>query len=480
MRHASVWMCILLTFYNLHATTLAAIVPPPWSDPNKNPCASQPGGWQLLYWPPLKRCFKIFQLGYPCPDTMELSPVGAGSTGLGSTAECRCPPGTAQSPLTKKCHKLFERGPCEFGQYFAPIADGAGRSAIPKQRWGLCKSTEICDSGMIFWPQDNKCYQIHTKGPCSKGKLISLDNNGIARCKCESEGDLSNYFHEETETCHEFFTKGPCLGTGELFLPSRKCACHERLPHFHNETNQCYELGTIGPCPFGHTFIVADGKRRDGSTAPKGTLKAECRCKDGYVRWKDGYCYKLYTQGPCEFGSFVTEPDVCTPNPCEKGRLYFPQEKTCYRIGSQGPCSLHQVVIFDFTSRPSIDGISYNGMCGCSGVISNLDQSCTDEADQLPQSACDSTPDMVEVNRQCYKLYTRGPCGPGQWLEPKKLPARIRSAACVCRPGYTPYEQPLANGVIGCQAPSVGIARYLNERRHLHSRAPGNLTLPIS
>lgn len=36
---------------------------------------------------------------------------------------------------------------------------------------------------MIFWPQDNKCYQIHTKGPCSKGKLISLDNNGIARCK---------------------------------------------------------------------------------------------------------------------------------------------------------------------------------------------------------------------------------------------------------------------------------------------------------
>lgn len=37
-----------------------AIVPPPWSDPSKNPCANMPGGWQLLYWAPLKQCFKIF------------------------------------------------------------------------------------------------------------------------------------------------------------------------------------------------------------------------------------------------------------------------------------------------------------------------------------------------------------------------------------------------------------------------------------
>lgn len=38
----------------------AAIEPPPWSDPTKNPCANQPGGWQLLYWPPLEQCFKIY------------------------------------------------------------------------------------------------------------------------------------------------------------------------------------------------------------------------------------------------------------------------------------------------------------------------------------------------------------------------------------------------------------------------------------
>lgn len=102
---------------------LCAIAPPPWSDPEKNPCASMPGGWQLLYWPPLDKCFKIFQRGYPCPDTMELSPVGFGSTATQTTAVCLCPPGTAQSPITNKCHKLFEKGPCEIGQYFAPIKD---------------------------------------------------------------------------------------------------------------------------------------------------------------------------------------------------------------------------------------------------------------------------------------------------------------------------------------------------------------------
>ncbi len=80
MRNAFVWLTInLLTL----STVYGAIAPPPWSDPSKNPCANMPGGWQLIYWAPLKKCFKIFQMGYPCPDTMELSPVGPGVSGQG-------------------------------------------------------------------------------------------------------------------------------------------------------------------------------------------------------------------------------------------------------------------------------------------------------------------------------------------------------------------------------------------------------------
>lgn len=54
-------ICLCQRLINLQHTN-AAIVPPPWGDPSKNPCAKLPGGWQLLYWAPLNDCFKIFQV----------------------------------------------------------------------------------------------------------------------------------------------------------------------------------------------------------------------------------------------------------------------------------------------------------------------------------------------------------------------------------------------------------------------------------
>lgn len=39
-----------------------AVVAPPWADPDLNPCAKQPSGWQLLFWPPDGGCYKIFQV----------------------------------------------------------------------------------------------------------------------------------------------------------------------------------------------------------------------------------------------------------------------------------------------------------------------------------------------------------------------------------------------------------------------------------
>lgn len=118
------YLLLLLTQHQ----ALGGIVPPPWSDPAKNPCASMAGGWQLLYWTPLKKCFKIFTLGYPCPDTMELSPTATSAKRKNvPAAECRCPPGTALSALTDACHKLYERGPCPHGEYFQPVPEQAKR-----------------------------------------------------------------------------------------------------------------------------------------------------------------------------------------------------------------------------------------------------------------------------------------------------------------------------------------------------------------
>lgn len=59
MNISSLWLMVTLLVV-CEQQIESAVVPPPWSDPFSNPCATQPGGWQLLYWAPLKKCFKIF------------------------------------------------------------------------------------------------------------------------------------------------------------------------------------------------------------------------------------------------------------------------------------------------------------------------------------------------------------------------------------------------------------------------------------
>lgn len=216
-----------------------------------------------------------------------------------------------------------------------------------------------------------------------------------------------------------------------------------------------YYSGSTGPCLSGHLFTIPDSHDRNAY----GT----CNCKEGYVSWTDGNCYRLFTRGPCNAGEFLLNATTCIENPCGRGHLYFPEYESCYRIGTQGPCNFNKVVVFDFTARPSVDGISFNGVCGCSGIIKSLDQKCTDDVETT--NPCSSSPGMIELNGQCYKLYTRGPCGPGFWLEPRKIVKRNdkRGVHCACRPGYTKYEN--EDGIVGCYPPSVGIARYLNVKQ---------------
>lgn len=250
------------------------------------------------------------------------------------------------------------------------------------------------------------------------------------------------------ELCYEHFTRGPCV-EGELFLPSGDCGCRRDLPQFHTESGECFELDTTGPCALGHIFQVEE----DGT-------EAKCKCRDGSVLWaEDELCYRAYTRGPCDTGQFLLATNAtCIANPCAKGELYFPTDSSCHRIGTQGPCDLHAVVVFDFTARPSIDGVSYNGVCGCAGIVTTLAQTCSEREPQA--SACRGSPGMAEVAGECHKLYSRGPCGPGEWLVPTKGSAG--RATCECKPEYKRFEA--ANGVRGCHAPSVEIARYLNRR----------------
>lgn len=62
---------------------------------------------------------------------MELTPsTGVSRSSNGLSAECRCPPGTAQHQDSTSCYKLYEQGPCDIGQYFAPVNEPANTAIM--------------------------------------------------------------------------------------------------------------------------------------------------------------------------------------------------------------------------------------------------------------------------------------------------------------------------------------------------------------
>jgi len=207
-------------------------------------------------------------------------------------------------------------------------------------------------------------------------------------------------------------------------------------------------------------------------------VRAKCVCKSGHVLYKDGFCYRLHTRGPCENGYMLINSSTCIPVPCKRGRLYFPQEKTCYKIGTRGPCPNGQIVLYDYNVRPSLDGISYNGVCGCTNIMRDTGKCLKNDNDD-----CESMPGMVMIKKICYKLYTQGPCTAGEWLVAQRLPRNNRlwrqgeshpKARCECRPGYKrivqssgeALEELESNNLIlpnSCQPPMVSLAKFLND-----------------
>lgn len=70
----------LLFLVSLVDSNFGAVVAPPWADPILNPCAILPRGWQMLYWPPDGKCYKIFKVSVAL--TWEL---GYGSRAVSAT-----------------------------------------------------------------------------------------------------------------------------------------------------------------------------------------------------------------------------------------------------------------------------------------------------------------------------------------------------------------------------------------------------------
>ncbi|CAH1275763.1 unnamed protein product [Diabrotica balteata] len=446
-----IWLFLLNLLLHLFQYAKGAVMPPPWANPKLNPCASHPLGWQLLFWPPDGKCYKIFQVGHPCPNGMELTP-SLSKSGKNLSAECKCVPQTAQSATNGECYPLFSAGPCNEGFYFGP--DTKYKSENSKRQWGTCKQMKACSKGNeIYWPKDGKCYKTFSRGPCAKGQLIIEDSKSkIPVCSCD-ETQLQEYRYYDNR-CYQHYTKGPCQEKGHLFLPGKTCNCFSNLPNYHQDSQQCFELGTVGPCSSGQKYDLQ---------LPTDS-HASCHCKPKYIPYQNSTsCYRLYTKGPCAKGQILLDSNTCIRQPCERGSLYFPDENKCYRIGIRGPCPTNRVVAFDFDTRPSIDGISYNGVCVCA------------KKDCEPMiELCDRTKGLIRYKGQCHKMYTQGPCSRGSWLVPKRngrdevleAGSKERLGVCECIPGYARKVRTIGNETVSvCMSPAVVLAEYLNANR---------------
>ncbi|KAH1020672.1 hypothetical protein HUJ04_010288 [Dendroctonus ponderosae] len=439
---------ILLDIFIIMPSIHWAIMPPPWADPDLNPCANRPGGWQLLFWPPDGQCYKIFQIGYPCPDGMELTPARS-KIGKELYAECRCPPKQALSLTDGKCYQLFTKGSCSEGFYFGPDRIHKNNITTSNQQLGSCKIIPKCaSSNSIHWINDGKCYQKLTKGPCSKGQLLTVDENKIPLCTCNKQKEM-RMFHAGNNRCYQHFTKGPCREMGHLFLPDQSCGCYSALPHYHWNTKKCFELGTIGPCSKGEMFTIL----------PQTSLGG-CVCKQGYIRHQNNTsCHRPFTRGPCKPDHILVNSTSCLLQPCVRGELFFPQHSKCYKIGSWGPCDVGKILSFDFETRPSIDGLSYNGVCICQHP------NCEIREDDIE---CDRSKGLLKHGNKCFKIYSQGPCAKGAWLAPqregKEPGTDKKDAICECMPGTVERVEKKDNSVIiECLSQAPLIAELFNK-----------------
>jgi hypothetical protein len=136
--------------------------------------------------------------------------------------------------------------------------------------------------------------------------------------------------------------------------------------------------------------------------------------------------------------------------------------------------------MFENAARPSVDGVSYRGMCGCSSSTDTFKCHTPHNESDVSEQDCDSKAGMVRWNGTCHLLYTKGPCSIGQWLVPVRegrqwyeqngLKKQLK-AICECRPGYKPVQiiarRDIETGsdihAEQCQPPSVALARFLNQ-----------------
>lgn len=69
---------------------------------------------------------------------------------------------------------LGTRGPCNEGHIFKTKVDKTGNK---ESLHAECS----CQSGYVLWPENGKCYQPFTRGPCRSGQMLEVNYTQVIK-----------------------------------------------------------------------------------------------------------------------------------------------------------------------------------------------------------------------------------------------------------------------------------------------------------
>ncbi len=99
--------------------------------------------------------------------------------------------------LFSKLHYLVLKGPCAAGQYFS---------------FDSVKNETSCSCFTAFAPdlQRDICVEKLTRDTCKLGQLVTADQEtGNFKCDCQKEEMKTHYWPQDGK-CYQHFTQGPC------------------------------------------------------------------------------------------------------------------------------------------------------------------------------------------------------------------------------------------------------------------------------
>ena len=313
-------------------------------------------------------------------------------------------------PPNQQCYKIFTRGPCPATQELSYQSDS---------QVAACRCPENLP---MLWKETERCYSRYSRGPCQVNEYIDTvagpgESSLPPVCRERQRCEPGWIFWPPDGKCHEMYTQGPCH-KGDLLIVNPEttepyCGCDHILlnQYYHPNLHLCYELMTRGPCENGLLYTYNH------------TLDTtQCSCSSDLAPHYSpalGQCFELETKGPCGKGqvfSFDTKMGLSRCR-CKDDYVYWPGTDSCYREYTPGPCKESQFLV------PA-------GQGGQVGVC--VDNPCPSTDLFFPSEESVEG----EVRGVCHKVGARGPCPSGQLVIFEAYSGKSFKGNCGCSPGY--------------------------------------------